>query len=80
MIPPDRVWLVMMRQRRWPPPLSWKEEQQPAGDTLMERYITFDRDATFEFALSSISALYGKWRGPMQYNGEFDRELGRQKR
>ncbi|MSQ93389.1 MAG: CvpA family protein [Gemmataceae bacterium] len=74
--PPDRVWLVMMRHAG-AVPFSWKEEEQPAGDSLMERYVTFDRDGTFELRYRRYRrGMEG--RPPVVYFGEFDKELGRQ--
>ncbi len=73
--PPDRVWLVMMRHAG-AVPLSWKEEERPAGEALMDRYVTFDRDGTFELRYRRYRrGIEG--RPPQPYFGEFDRELGR---
>jgi uncharacterized membrane protein required for colicin V production len=69
--PPDRVWLTMMRHAG-AGPYSWKEEPVP-GDTSLERYVVFDRNATFELR-------YHRYRrGQMPYFGEFDREIGRKR-
>jgi uncharacterized membrane protein required for colicin V production len=74
--PSDRVWLTLMRHAG-AGPFSWKEED-PAASTNLERYATFDRDATFELRyLRYRRGLQGG--GPLLYFGEFDRELGKQK-
>lgn len=73
--PPDRVWLATMRHAG-AVPFSWKAEERPAGDSLMDRYVTFDRDATFELRYRRYRrGMDG--RLPVSYLGEFDRELGR---
>jgi uncharacterized membrane protein required for colicin V production len=74
-LPPDRVWLVMMRHAG-ASPLTWKEEPQPEGSAAVDRYQTFDRNATFELRY----LRYRRWldnRPPQIYVGEFDRDLGK---
>ena len=75
--PPDRVWLALMRHAG-ASPFTWKEEPSPAGDTNLERYITFDRSGTFELRYARYRRS-NETRGPMPYLGEFDRDLSKQK-
>lgn len=75
--PPDRVWLVMMRHAG-AHPFSWKEESRPVNESAVERYQTFDRAATFEIRYQRYRR-YGESRPPLNYTGEFDREIGKKK-
>ena len=69
--PPDRVWLALMRHAS-AMPFSWKEDKNEGGPEM------FDRDATFELRYLRYRRSTES-RPPMQYHGEFDRELGKQK-
>jgi uncharacterized membrane protein required for colicin V production len=74
--PGDRVWLALMRHGGTAP-VSWKMED-PDAATALDRYSTFDRNATFE--LRYMRYRRGFQGGPpVTYFGEFDRELGKQK-
>jgi uncharacterized membrane protein required for colicin V production len=75
-IPGDRVWLAMMR-RAGAYPLAWSEEN-PDADALFDRYATFDRGGTFEMRYLRYRR-HTERRGPMQYQGEFEKDLGRKK-
>jgi uncharacterized membrane protein required for colicin V production len=75
--PGDRVWLALM-WRAGIAPLSWKEDPEMAGAPAEERYLTFDRKATFELRYLRYRRST-ETRGPLPYFGEFDRELGKQK-
>jgi hypothetical protein len=75
-IPGDRVWLAMMR-RAGAYPLAWSEEN-PDGETPFDRYATFDRGGTFELRYLRFRR-HTERRGPMQYQGEFEKDLGRKK-
>jgi hypothetical protein len=77
LFPPDRLWLALMRHAGTST-FSWKEEPTPAADTNLERYITFDRNATFELRYARYRRS-NENRGPMPYLGEFDRDLSKQK-
>lgn len=71
-LPPDRVWLSLMRHAATYP-LNSKEEN-PDADTMHDRFATFDRHGTFELRYQRYR------RNSMPYFGEFDRELyGKQK-
>jgi hypothetical protein len=71
--PGDRVWLALMRHAG-AGPVSWKMDD-PDAATAVDRYGTFDRNATFE--LRYMRYRRGFQGGPpMPYVGEFDRELG----
>lgn len=72
--PADRVWLAQMRHASTMP-FSWKEDKNdPAGGP-----VTFDREATFELRYMRYRRSTES-RPPLTYNGEFDREIGRQKK
>ena len=71
-IPADRVWLAMMR-RAGAYPLAWSEEN-PDGETLFDRYATFDRGGTFELRYLR-HRRHTERRGPLQYQGEFEKDL-----
>ena len=75
--PPDRVWLVLMRHAG-AYPFTWNEEPRPEGASAVERYATFDRNATFELRYLRYRR-HTETRPPMIYVGEFDRDLGRPK-
>lgn len=75
-IPGDRVWLALMR-RAGAYPFAWSEEN-PDGETLFDRYATFDRGGTFELRCLRYRR-HTERRGPMQYQGEFEKDLGRKK-
>jgi hypothetical protein len=75
-LPPDRVWLALMRHAG-ALPLAWKEEQEDA-DSPYDRYRTFDAAGTFELRYLRYRR-YGDNREPIKYEGELDRELGKEK-
>ncbi|MBM3994061.1 MAG: CvpA family protein [Planctomycetes bacterium] len=74
-LPGDRVWLAMMRHAG-AGPLSGKEDPDAAGQPAVERFPTFDRDATFELRYLRYRR-HSESRGPMPYFGEFDKEVGK---
>src|SRR5438105_5009062 len=76
LMPPDRVWLDLMRHAGQFP-LAWKEAKQD-GMASFSRYQTFDSGKTFE-ARYLRYRRYGDTREPFKYEGEFDRELGKEK-
>lgn len=71
-LPPDRVWLAMMRYAG-AHPLSWTEVDKDA-DSPYDRWATFDRHGTFEIRYLRYRR-YGDKRAPLDYQGEFYREL-----
>jgi hypothetical protein len=75
-LPADRVWLAIMR-RAGAYPLCAMEDN-PSGETLYERYATFDRDGTFELRYLRYRR-HSDIRPPLAYEGEFEKELGRKK-
>jgi uncharacterized membrane protein required for colicin V production len=75
-LPPDRVWLTMMRHAG-AAPLSWKVDD-PDAFQREDRFATFDRDGTFELRYLRYRRNTES-REKMPYLGEFDRELGREK-
>jgi Colicin V production protein len=68
-LPPDRVWLSLMRHAG-ANPLAGREDGE--GDRV-DRFATFDRHGTFELRYLRYR------RGTMLYLGEFDQELRRKK-
>jgi uncharacterized membrane protein required for colicin V production len=72
--PPDRVWLAMMRHAG-ANPLAW-EEDDPSASSNYDRYLTFDRHATFEQRYLRYRR-HGETRPPLEYKHELDREIGR---
>ncbi|HZZ81401.1 MAG TPA: CvpA family protein [Gemmataceae bacterium] len=76
--PPDRVWLALMRQES-AGAYSWKEEPAPKGDSGVDRYVTFDREGTFELRYTRYRRNTDA-RGPLPYFGELDLELKGKKR
>ena len=73
-LPPDRVWLGLMRHAG-ALPLAWKVEKEDA-DSPFDRYRTFDSAETFELRYLRYRR-YGDKREPLKYDGELDRELHR---
>jgi uncharacterized membrane protein required for colicin V production len=73
-LPADRVWLALMRHAG-AYPLAWTEEKEDAENPF-DRWATFDREGTFELRYARYRRHTDK-RGPMNYQGELDRELGR---
>ena len=69
-LPSDRAWIAMM-QHAGAVPLSGKED--PDAEAPEDRFVTFDRFATFELRYTRYR------RASMKYRGEFDVELGKQK-
>jgi uncharacterized membrane protein required for colicin V production len=75
--PPDRVWLTLMRHAG-AFPFSWHEDN-PEAAARTDRFATFDRNATFELRYLRYRRN-SETRPPMQYLGEFDRDIGREKK
>jgi hypothetical protein len=75
--PPDRVWLAMMRQAS-ATSFSWKEDPTAKTDALVDRYVTFDREGTFELRYARYRRSTES-RPPLPYFGELDLELGTKK-
>lgn len=74
-LPPDRVWLALMRHAGAYPLVSL--EDAPEAETAYDRFRTFDRAGSYELRY----LRYRRWTQhgpPMGYGGEFDRELNRQ--
>jgi hypothetical protein len=73
-LPPDRVWLAMMRHAGDAPLANQtdKDPDRPDG----EDYITFDKYGTFELRYQRYRR-YGDHRDALPYQGELDRELYR---
>ena len=76
LMPPDRVWLSLMRHAG-AYPLRW-EEDNVNGDTEFDRFLTFDRHGTFELRHLRYRR-HGENRPPQPYLGELDREIHRKR-
>lgn len=79
-LPADRVWLALMRHAG-AYPLAWSEPKEDTGKKDEEKnafdfWETFDREGTYELRYSRYRR-HTDQRGPLTYQGEFDRELGR---
>jgi uncharacterized membrane protein required for colicin V production len=74
--PADRVWLAMMR-RAGAYPFAWAEDN-PNVDSPFDRWATFDRAGTFELRYLRFRR-HAPGREPVDYRGEFGRELARKK-
>jgi hypothetical protein len=72
LVPPDRVWLALMRNASQTP-LGWKEDKFEGGP------VVFDREGTFELRYQRYRRTT-ETRPAMVYSGEFDRELGKEKK
>jgi uncharacterized membrane protein required for colicin V production len=75
-MPPDRVWLAMMRYAG-AHALSWKINREET-DSAYDRYLTFDPNGTFELRYLRYRR-HGDKRGPLKYEGEFDLEMPKPK-
>jgi hypothetical protein len=75
--PPDRAWLALMR-RAGAYALSGRTptEEVEEPESNYDRFETFDRDATYELRYLRYRR-YSNSREKLQYQGEFDRQLGR---
>ncbi len=72
--PPDRVWLALMRQASGGT-FRWKEDKtDPEGGPVV-----FDREGTFELRYLRYRRTT-EARPALPYFGEFDRELGKEKK
>ena len=71
-LPPDRVWLALMRNAS-ATPFGWKEDPNEGGKVM------FDREGTFELRYLRYRRNT-ETRPALVYSGEFDRELGKDKR
>ncbi len=75
-LPPDRVWLALMRHAG-AHAFSWSEDKdKPEAENPYDHYLTFDRDGTFELRFLRYRR-YGDKRDPFRYEGEFGRELNK---
>ena len=72
LLPPDRVWLAMMRHAG-AYPLAWKTAE-PDAESPYDRFRTFDRRGTFELRYQRYRR-HGDHRAPMNYVGELDKAL-----
>ncbi len=74
LMPPDRVWLALMRHAGAYPLASLEDE--PDKDTPYERFRTFDRAGSYELRYRR-HRRHSEAREPLPYGGEFDREVHR---
>jgi hypothetical protein len=75
-VPPDRVWLALMRQAG-AQPLAWRPDAEKAGSSYAPDH-TFDSGGTFELRYLRYRR-YGDQRDPLKYQSELDRELKKEK-
>jgi hypothetical protein len=78
-LPPDRVWLAMMR-RAGANTLCWREIDAAPEANFYDRYRTFDPYGTFELRYQRYRRYNekdGKYMPPKTYQGEFDQDLER---
>ncbi len=68
LVPPDRVWLSLMRHAG----------AAPLGNSGGSNRKTFDQHATFELRFQRYRRGF-EGKAPLPYQGEFDLELGKQK-
>jgi len=81
-LPPDRTWLAIMRHAGAHAFASTPDKDKSDAENPYDRYVTFDRDGTFEIRFFRYRR-YGDKRdsnlckpdGTYRYDGEFDREL-----
>ena len=74
-MPPDRVWLALMRHAG-AYPLAWSDvEGKEEAENAFDRCQTFDREGTFELRYSRYRRHTEKRPDPMPYRGELDRYL-----
>jgi hypothetical protein len=79
-LPPDHVWLTMMRRAgSYPFPFFEDEQFEKQNgrepEMLFERYITFDKYATFELRYLRYRRFTGSPDTPLKYRGELDKEI-----
>jgi Colicin V production protein len=77
-LPPDRVWLSLMRRAGAYPLASSEDGKPPSPDLLPDRFvrthITFDKYGTFELRYARYRR-YDTGFNVLRYQGEFDHEL-----
>ncbi len=74
-LPADRVWLGLMHRAG---AYALANNEDPAArnpDTPYDRYVTFDKYATFEVRYARHRRWYVERRKPMDYQGDFEREV-----
>ncbi len=74
-LPPDRVWLALMRTAGAYGFSNAEDEQAMDDATPLEKYKTFDRSASFELRYARYRRYREDAEGPRPYLGEFDKEL-----
>jgi colicin V production protein len=76
-LPPDRVWLALMRRAgAYPLANRAMEEESEEPESNYDRFQTFDREPTFELRYWRYRR-YGDTREKLPYQGELDKQLGR---
>ncbi len=76
-LPPDRVWLGLMHRGG---AYAFANEVDPAvanPQSPYERYITFDKYATFELRYARLRRYTDSHDTPHKYQGEFEQQLHR---
>ncbi|HJT76934.1 MAG TPA: hypothetical protein VJ739_06995 [Gemmataceae bacterium] len=74
-LPPDRVWLALMRYAGAYGFCNHEEYNASDEDPPPQRYLTFDRHGSFELRYARYRRYAEDADGPKKYLGEFDQEL-----
>jgi uncharacterized membrane protein required for colicin V production len=76
-LPPDRVWLALMRVGGAYGFSNTEDEHAPDDAPAVERFKTFDRFGSFELRYARYRRYQEDAEGSRPYLGEFDQELRR---
>jgi colicin V production protein len=79
-LPPDRVWLALMRRAGAYAFSNSTDEDVTDPETPDQRYVTFDKYGTFELRYARYRRYDDSGDNPRPYLGEFDRQLQRKSR
>ncbi|HEV3257573.1 MAG TPA: CvpA family protein [Gemmataceae bacterium] len=76
-LPPDRVWLALMHRAGTYAFANYRDPDAPEDAPLVDRYITFDQQGSFEIRYTRYRR-YDDKGAKQEYKGEFDKELHRE--
>jgi hypothetical protein len=76
-LPPDRVWLGLMHRGGAYAFANQVDETVPDPQSLYEKYLTFDKYATFELRYARLRRYPDSAETTRKYLGEFDQQLHR---
>lgn len=74
-LPPDRVWLSLMRYAGAYGFAYQPDEDAEDDDPPLQKYLTFDRNGSYELRYARYRRYAEDAEGPRPYLGEFDKEL-----